>query len=134
MCYRLDFDLKIFTGTAFRQKIFYRNGVPDRSGLLSPLFTSFTLGVVIKFLLISSVVQPCRPFIAYIVVMGLQSACFNRSYKTPIRTETLQRTTKDLKLMYYRDRRSHKKLTTDPLRLQRLGLRIRPGILFVDKF
>ena len=37
MCYRLDLDLNFFTGTAFRQQIFYRNGVPDRSGLLSPL-------------------------------------------------------------------------------------------------
>ena len=37
MCCRLDLDLKSFTGTAFRQQIFYRNGVPDRSGLLSPL-------------------------------------------------------------------------------------------------
>ena len=37
MCYRLGSDLKSFTGTAFRQQIFYRNGVPDRSGLLSPL-------------------------------------------------------------------------------------------------
>ena len=35
------------------------------------------LGVVIKFLLISSVVQPCRPLIAFIVVMGPQSACCN---------------------------------------------------------
>ena len=39
MCYRLDLDLKSFTGTAFRQQIFYRNGVSDRSGLLSPLVT-----------------------------------------------------------------------------------------------
>ena len=39
MSNRLDLDLKSFTGrpTAFRQKIFYRNGGPDRSGLLSPL-------------------------------------------------------------------------------------------------
>ena len=37
MSSRLDLDLKSFTGTAFRQKIFYRNGGPDRSGLLSPL-------------------------------------------------------------------------------------------------
>ena len=37
----------------------------------------FSLGVVIKFLLISSVVQPCRPLIAFIVVMGPQSACCN---------------------------------------------------------
>ena len=37
MCYRLGLDLKSFTGTAFRQQIFYRNGVPDRSGLLSLL-------------------------------------------------------------------------------------------------
>ena len=46
---------------------------------ISHCFTSFTLGVVIKFLLIhvSSVVQPCRPLITFIVVMGLQSACFN---------------------------------------------------------
>ena len=39
MRYRLDFDLKSFTGTAFRPQIIYRNGVPDRSGLLSPLQT-----------------------------------------------------------------------------------------------
>ena len=39
MCCRLDLDLKSFTGTAFRQ-LFYRNGVPDRSGLLSPLVIS----------------------------------------------------------------------------------------------
>ena len=30
-------NFHFFTGTAFRQQIFYRNGVPDRSGLLSPL-------------------------------------------------------------------------------------------------
>ena len=41
MCYRLGLDLKSFTGTAFRQQIFYRNGVPDRSGLLSPLRITF---------------------------------------------------------------------------------------------
>ena len=41
MCYGLDLDLKSFTGTAFRQQIFYRNGVPDRSGLLSPLLASW---------------------------------------------------------------------------------------------
>ena len=40
MSYRLDLDLKSFTGTAFRRQIFYRNGVPDRSGLLSPLLTA----------------------------------------------------------------------------------------------
>ena len=44
---------------------------------ISHCFTSFTLGVVVKFLLISSVVQPCRPLIAFIVVMGPQFACFN---------------------------------------------------------
>ena len=43
MCYRLDLDLKFFTGTAFRQQIFYRNGVPDRSGLLSPLPTNHVI-------------------------------------------------------------------------------------------
>ena len=37
MCCKLDLDLKSFTGTAFRQQIFYRNGAPDSSGLLSPL-------------------------------------------------------------------------------------------------
>ena len=36
MCYRLDLDLKFFTGTAFWLQIFYRNGIPDRYGLLSP--------------------------------------------------------------------------------------------------
>ena len=42
MSYKLDLDLKSFTGTAFRQQIFYRNGVPDRSGLLSPLLLMLT--------------------------------------------------------------------------------------------
>ena len=37
MCYRLDLALQSFPGTPFRQQTFYRKGVPDRSGLLSPL-------------------------------------------------------------------------------------------------
>ena len=44
---------------------------------ISHCFNSFTEGVVIKFLLISSIEQPYGPLIAFIVVMGPQSACFN---------------------------------------------------------
>ena len=45
MRYRLDFDFKSFTGTAYRPQIFCRNGVPDRSGLLSPLLPLARQGI-----------------------------------------------------------------------------------------
>ena len=45
MCYRLDLHFKSFTGTALRQQMFYRNGVPDRSSLLSPLVMNVKLKI-----------------------------------------------------------------------------------------
>jgi len=33
-------DLETLTGTPYRQQLFHRNGVPGRSGLLSPLFAT----------------------------------------------------------------------------------------------
>ena len=43
LTYRLDLDLKSFSGTAFRQQIFYRNGVPERRA--GPFRLTFTTGV-----------------------------------------------------------------------------------------
>ena len=37
MCYRLDLGLKSLARSALQLQIFYQNGIPDRSDLLSPV-------------------------------------------------------------------------------------------------